>query len=178
MDEQTKALVTIECPHCQSENADLELVVVDPELPIRVACRECGEPIWVRILEVREDGTARLQIGKAVKPEEITKLLEETGGKCPTCGREIKGSQERVYLLDDSVHVVRQGKALSPNGIAVVIKRLCDEDVIPAQFVFRETVKETGHLKIKLRWNDLEAAERGLKVWGTLIPEEVKYGND
>ena len=178
MDEQTKALVTIECPHCQSENADLELVVVDPELPIRVACRECGEPIWVKILEVKEDGTARLQIGKAIKPADITKLLEENGGKCPACGREIKGSQERTYLLDDSVHVVRQGKALSPNGIAVVLQRLCSEDVIPARFIYRETIKETGALRVKLRWNDLEAADRGLKIWETLIPEEVTDGNE
>ena len=171
MDEQTKAVVTIKCPHCAEELKDVVFEFVDPGMPVRLTCAFCGEGIWLKVLGVNDDGTARIQIGVTVTPENVTDLLKECGGKCPTCGREFKASQERKYKLMPTLEIVRQGNRLTPNGIAVVIKRLCDEDVIPAVFVSRENARGSDSIVVELRWNDLEAAERGLVIYGTKIPE-------
>jgi len=167
-----KLHVTIDCPHCQKQVINLPLDYVGPDIPIRKSCPLCGEPLWVRVAELLPDGQARLQIGTTVTPSEITELLKEHGGKCPTCGREVKpeANQMRSYLIPEDAGIVRQGKVLPPHGVAKMIRRLCESGTIPAVWKSRLDLEDDG-IVVQLWWNDIAAANKGLEIFGVKLEE-------
>jgi len=167
-----KLHVTITCPHCSREVINLPLDYVGPDVPIRKSCPFCGDAIWVRIAELQPDGQARLHIGTTISPSEITELLKEHGGRCPTCGREVRpeAKQMRSYLIPVDAGIVRQSKVLPAVGAAKMIHRLCESGTIPAVWKGRRDL-EDGSIVVQLWWNDLVAADKGLELGGVKLEE-------